>query len=84
MPEGVTWTHPTAGMFIWVTLPEGVNATEMVKDALAKKVAYVPGEVFYAGANVEKNHFRLSFVTVDPDRIREGVKNLAEVIRLRI
>ena len=84
MPEGVMWTHPTAGMFIWVTLPEKIDATEMARDALAHKVAYVPGEAFYAGSAVEKNHFRLSFVTVDPERIREGVKNLAEVIRLRI
>lgn len=84
MPEGVTWTRPTAGMFIWVTLPEKVDATDMVRDALAHKVAFVPGEVFYAGSEVRKNHFRLSFVTVDPERIREGVKRLAEVIRLRI
>ena len=84
MPEGVTWTKPTAGMFIWVTLPEYVDATEMVKDVLAKKVAYVPGEVFYAADKVEKNHFRLSFVTVDPELIRQGVERLAEVIRLRI
>ena len=84
MPEGVMWTHPTAGMFIWVTLPEKIDATEMARDALAHKVAYVPGEAFYAGSAVEKNHFRLSFVTVDPERIREGVKSLAEVIRLRI
>ena len=84
MPEGVTWTHPTAGMFIWVTLPEHIDATEMARDALAHNVAYVPGEAFYAGSEVQKNHFRLSFVTVDPERIRQGVKNLAEVIRLRI
>ena len=78
------YTKPTAGMFIWVTLPEYMDATEMVKDVLAKKVAYVPGEVFYAADKVEKNHFRLSFVTVDPELIRQGVERLAEVIRLRI
>ena len=83
MPEGVTWTHPNAGMFIWVTLPEHIDATALMNEVLAKNVAYVPGESFYA-TNPQKNHFRLSFVTVDPDVIREGVKRLAEVIRLHI
>ena len=83
MPEGVTWTHPNAGMFIWVTLPEHIDATALMNEVLAKNVAYVPGESFYA-TNPQKNHFRLSFVTVDPDVIREGVKRLAVVIRLLI
>ena len=54
-----------------------------MNEVLAKNVAYVPGESFYA-TNPQKNHFRLSFVTVDPDVMREGVKRLAEVIRLHI
>lgn len=83
MPEGVTWTKPTAGMFIWVTLPEHMNATDMMKAALDKCVAYVPGVAFYA-KKPEHNHLRLSFVTVEPDVIREGVKRLAEVIRISI
>ena len=83
MPEGVTWTKPNAGMFIWVTLPEYMDATALMSDVLAQNVAYVPGESFYA-TNPQKNHFRLSFVTVDPDVIKEGVRRLAQVIRLHI
>ena len=83
MPEGVTWTKPNAGMFIWVTLPKDMDATALMSDVLAQNVAYVPGESFYA-TNPQKNHFRLSFVTVDPDVIKEGVRRLAQVIRLHI
>ena len=83
MPEGVTWTKPIGGMFIWCTLPEHMNATTLMKDVLAENVAYVPGEPFYAN-KPEVNHFRLSFVTVDPEVIREGVRRLASVIKAHI
>lgn len=75
----ISWTRPEGGMFIWVNLPESIDATAMLSDCIAKCVAYVPGEAFFAGAP-EKNHFRLSFVTVPADRIRQGVKAIAEVL----
>ncbi|AMQ18216.1 aminotransferase-like domain-containing protein [Thermococcus peptonophilus] len=79
MPEGVRWTKPDGGMFIWVTLPEGIDTKLMMEKAVAKGVAYVPGEAFFAHRDV-KNTMRLNFTYVPEDKIREGVKRLAEVI----
>ncbi|WP_297418857.1 PLP-dependent aminotransferase family protein [Thermococcus sp.] len=79
MPEGVGWTKPDGGMFIWVTLPEGIDTKMMLEKAVAKGVAYVPGEAFFAHRDV-KNTMRLNFTYVPEEKIREGVKRLAEVI----
>ena len=48
MPPGMTWTHPTGGLFVWVTLPEGLDSKAMMPRAIAARVAYVPGTGFYA------------------------------------
>ncbi|AEH25328.1 aminotransferase-like domain-containing protein [Pyrococcus yayanosii] len=80
MPEGVRWTRPEGGMFVWVTLPENINATAMLERAVAKGVAYVPGEAFYAHRDV-KNTMRLNFTYVDEAQIEEGIKRLAETIK---
>jgi 2-aminoadipate transaminase len=80
MPEGVEWTRPDGGMFIWVTLPEGIDTKLMMEKAVAKGVAYVPGEAFFAHRDV-KNTMRLNFTYVPEEKIREGVRRLAEVIR---
>ncbi|WP_297090481.1 PLP-dependent aminotransferase family protein [Thermococcus sp.] len=79
MPEGVKWTKPDGGMFIWVTLPEGIDTKLMAEKAIRKGVAYVPGEAFFAHRDV-KNTMRLNFTYVPEDKIRDGVKRLAEVI----
>ncbi|WP_457742332.1 aminotransferase-like domain-containing protein [Thermococcus sp.] len=79
MPEGVEWTRPDGGMFVWVTLPEGIDTKLMMEKAIAKGVAYVPGEAFFANRDV-KNTMRLNFTYVPEETIREGVKRLAEVI----
>src|SRR5688572_8944320 len=79
MPQGVTWTRPAGGMFAWLTLPQHVDATALLDRAIERKVAYVPGEPFFASAP-QKNTLRLSFVTVSPERIRSGVQTLAEII----
>jgi len=79
MPRGVTWTRPAGGMFVWLTLPQHVDATALLDRAIERKVAYVPGEPFFAGAP-QKNTLRLSFVTVSPERIRSGVQTIAELI----
>ena len=78
-PEGVSWTRPEGGMFIWVTLPKKINAMQLLDQAIAAKVAFVPGESFYANEPAT-NTLRLSFVTVPPERIREGVAILAKLI----
>jgi len=80
MPEGVKWTKPEGGMFIWVTLPDGIDSKKMLERAIKKGVAYVPGEAFYAHRDV-KNTMRLNFTYVDEDKIMEGIKRLAETIK---
>lgn len=82
-PEGVTWTHPDGGMFIWVTLPKHIDSTPLLAEAVKEKVAFVPGAPFFAN-NPEVNHFRLSFVTVEPAVIREGISRLGKLIAAKI
>lgn len=83
MPEGVTWTQVEGGMFIWVTLPESIDTTELMREAVANNVAFVPGAPFYAlGGN--RNHLRLSFVTVPVPRIREGIERLGKLIASKL
>jgi 2-aminoadipate transaminase len=78
-PAGVSYTRPEGGMFIWVTLPKHIDAMKLLDLAIAAKVAFVPGAPFYAN-DPETNTFRLSFVTVPPERIREGVAILGKLI----
>lgn len=78
-PAGVQWTRPEGGMFIWVTLPKHIDAMKLLDQALAAKVAFVPGAPFYAN-DPEINTLRLSFVTVPPERIREGIAILGKLI----
>ncbi|MCD2518603.1 PLP-dependent aminotransferase family protein [Massilia sp. G4R7] len=79
-PSGVTWTRPEGGMFIWVTLPKSVDAMKLLDQSLAARVAFVPGAPFYAN-EPETNTLRLSFVTVPPERIREGIAILGKLIK---
>jgi 2-aminoadipate transaminase len=83
MPKEVHWTHPQGGLFVWATLPSYLDATAMLPRAIAKNVAYVPGEGFYAGGK-GKNCMRLNFSFVEPDKIRRGIELLAEVVRERM
>lgn len=78
-PQEVTWTRPEGGMFIWVTLPKQIDAMKLLDQAIAARVAFVPGAPFYA-TNPETNTLRLSFVTVPPERIREGIAILGQLI----
>ncbi|PHV06925.1 2-aminoadipate aminotransferase [Janthinobacterium sp. BJB412] len=82
-PAGVTWTKPEGGMFIWVTLPKHINAMKLLDEAIANKVAFVPGSPFYAN-EPETNTLRLSFVTVSPERIRTGIEILGKLIAAKI
>jgi 2-aminoadipate transaminase len=79
-PAGATWTKPEGGMFIWVTLPKQIDAMKLLDQAIAARVAFVPGSPFYAN-EPETNTLRLSFVTVPPERIREGIAVLGKLIR---
>jgi 2-aminoadipate transaminase len=81
-PSDATWTRPDGGMFLWVDLPDGVDADAMLDDALDAGVAYIPGSAFYVGDDdAGRGSLRLCFSYVDPDGIREGVTRLADVLR---
>jgi DNA-binding transcriptional MocR family regulator len=79
MPAGTTWTEPQGGLFVWATLPEGLDAKAMMPRAIAARVAYVPGTGFYADGGGTGN-MRLNFSFPPPERIREGVRRLAGVM----
>ena len=83
MPKEVHWTHPEGGLFVWATLPSYLDATAMLPRAIARNVAYVPGEGFYAGGS-GKNNMRLNFSFVEPEKIRRGIELLSEVVRERM
>ncbi|HEX7987191.1 MAG TPA: PLP-dependent aminotransferase family protein [Duganella sp.] len=82
-PASVEWTKPEGGMFIWVTLPKHIDAMKLLDEAIAQKVAFVPGSPFYAN-EPETNTLRLSFVTVPPERIRAGIEILGKLIAAKI
>jgi 2-aminoadipate transaminase len=79
MPAGTTWTEPQGGLFVWATLPEGLDSKAMMPRAIAARVAYVPGTGFYADGTGTGN-MRLNFSFPPPERIREGVRRLASVM----
>ena len=76
----VQWNRPDGGMFLWVRLPEGMSAAELLPKAVERNVAFVPGSAFYAG-NADPRTLRLSFVTSTAEQITEGVAALAAAIR---
>ncbi|UZD90475.1 PLP-dependent aminotransferase family protein [Cognatishimia activa] len=81
MPKGVQWTKPEGGMFVWLTLPAHIDASELFKVALeTENVAFVPGHAFFADGS-GKNTMRLSFSCADAETIREGVRRLSKVVQ---
>ena len=83
MPAGTTWTHPTGGFYVWVTLPPGLDSKVLLPRAVTARVAFVPGTAFYAD-HQGAGHMRLSYCYPEPDRIREGVRRLAGVLEEEI
>jgi 2-aminoadipate transaminase len=82
-PEETSYTKPEGGMFLWITLPEGLSAVDVFKNAIEKKVAFVPGDPFYINrSNV--NTLRLNYSSVDEDAIRTGIKRLGQVLKAMI
>ena len=75
-----SWTHPEGGFYVWLTLPDGLNAKAMLPRAITERVAYVPGTAFFADGTGHR-HVRLSYCYPDPDRIREGVRRFAGVVQ---
>ena len=79
LPAGCRWKVPAGGMFFWVELPEGVDATALLPKAVGFGVAYVPGAAFFVGAP-RPNTLRLSFVTAAPAEIERGIALLARAL----
>ncbi len=82
MPDGVTWTRPEGGMFIWVTLPAGCSSMDIFSDALKEQVAVLPGIPFYVDGG-GTDTLRLNFSNARPGQITEGIQRLSRVIRSR-
>lgn len=74
-----TWTNPGGGFYVWLGLPDGLDARAMLPRAVTERVAYVPGTAFYADGQGH-SHLRLSYCYPTPERIREGIRRLAAVI----
>ena len=81
-PHEVTWTHPKGGLFLWVTLPGGLDMEAVFNSAVAQNVAFVPGDSFYANNPKEgSRHMRLNFSNATPEQIREGIRRLATAVK---
>lgn len=84
MPDGVTWTHPNGGLFLWVKVPPVVDTMELLQTAVAHKVAFVPGIAFYPPGPLQENGrhaMRLNFSNARPELIQEGIKRLGSAIK---
>ena len=81
MPEGVNWTKPTGGMFVWVELPAGVDAAILLERAIKEaRIAFVPGRAFHADGT-GRNTLRLSFSCAEDSKIGEGISRLGALLR---
>jgi 2-aminoadipate transaminase len=83
-PPEVTWTHPQGGLFLWVTLPEGIDCQKLFRTALEHNVAFVPGDSFYASNHVAAPHMRLNFSNATPEQIGEGIRRLSLAVKQQI
>ncbi len=79
-PDTVTYTRPKGGMFLWVTLPEGVSAMSLFQKALDRKIAFVPGDPFYIDVK-NANTMRLNYTNADSQTIDEGIRRLGELLK---
>ena len=79
MPAGVRWTYPEGGLFLWLTLPEGIDTVALYDKALAQGVAYVAGSFFYTDGS-HRNTMRLNFSFVDEAKMEPGIRLLAGLV----
>jgi 2-aminoadipate transaminase len=80
LPQGVQFTRPQGGLFLWVELPKHLKAMELLKECLQYDVAFVPGDSFFPNGGVE-NTLRLNYSCMPEERIREGIRRFSAVIR---
>jgi 2-aminoadipate transaminase len=78
-PSAVRWTRPQGGLFLWAILPEQIDAADVLKKAVANKVAFVPGTAFYPDGGGH-NTMRLNFSNAKPDQIEIGIERLGNVL----
>ncbi|MDC9833887.1 PLP-dependent aminotransferase family protein [Rhizobium binxianense] len=84
MPKGTSWTKPEGGMFIWITLPEGMDGAKLLARSLeTAKVAFVPGKAFFADGS-GANTFRVSFSCANDEMIEDGISRLGKLIAAEI
>lgn len=81
MPDCVTWTKPQGGIFLWLTLPEQVNADELFIQVRDCKVSFIPGSKFYPEGQEKFNTLRLNFTYSTLEQIEQGIKRLADLLR---
>jgi 2-aminoadipate transaminase len=79
-PTQVHWTHPLGGMFLWGILPEDMDAAEVLKTAIQRKVAFVPGASFHPNGG-GANTMRINFSYSKPEVIREGIGRLGTLLK---
>ncbi len=82
-PREAQWTHPQGGLFIWATLPDYIDTTDLLARALQEHVAFVPGRAAYVDGH-GGSEMRLNFSGVDEDEIREGIRRIGEVVREQV
>ncbi len=82
-PSEVRWTRPAGGLFLWVTTPESINTVDLLKDAIAQKVAFVPGYSFHPNGGGH-NTMRLNFSNAKEEMIIEGIRRLSVALKQRL
>ena len=82
-PPEVDWTHPEGGLFVWGTLPEHLDAADVLKLAVQQKVAFVPGQPFHPN-NSGYNTMRINFSNATPEKIQEGILRLGQVLQEKV
>lgn len=80
MPEGVEWTHPQGGLFLWLTFPQGTSAAQVFLKCIEKNVAGVTGDAFFPNGKTDRN-MRINYSNMPDDKIVEGIRRIAEAIK---
>ena len=80
MPEGVKWTHPEGGLFLWLTFPQGVSAAQVFMKCIEKNVAGVTGDAFFPNGKTDRN-MRINYSNMPDEKIVEGIRRMSEAIK---
>ena len=80
MPEGVKWTHPEGGLFLWLTFPQGVSAAQVFMKCIEKNVAGVTGDAFFPNGKTDRN-MRINYSNMPDEKIAEGIRRMSEAIK---